>query len=178
MLALLAFSACLPENSSPKHSCLMGTFSLLHPLSFVENATFAISPNLSSQLQASSQIEPDLDENVRHLRIEDKAHAQASQSLELEDYEEGPSCPSATHLIIQGNEEFGLDVEWKSRVFPNITSFEAEIFFDTDLRLIWTHLQHVKTLILHLKTSVPEQGLLACMNAKDSMIQRILLSAI
>lgn len=73
---------------------------------------------------------------------------------------EGPSCPTAEYLKIQGNEEFGLDVEWKSRVFCNITSFETDIFFDQDLRQIWAHLPNsrVRRLILHLKTAIPEQA--------------------
>lgn len=73
-------------------------------------------------------------------------------------YEESVSCTSVSHLRIFGNDEFGLDIEWKSRVFCNIQSFETDIFFDADLRLIWTHLQGIRRLVLHLKTGVPEQA--------------------
>ncbi|XP_021958206.2 uncharacterized protein LOC110854115 [Folsomia candida] len=76
----------------------------------------------------------------------------------FDDYDQLPSCPTARHLRILGNDEFGLDVEWKSRVFCNITSFETDIYFDEDLRLIWLHMQRIRRLVLHIRTKVCEQA--------------------
>lgn len=72
--------------------------------------------------------------------------------------QERPSCPSAKYLRIHGNEEFMLNIEWKSEVFFNINSFETDVYFDQDLRFIWVHMQRIKTLILHLRCQIPEQA--------------------
>ncbi|CAL8134929.1 unnamed protein product [Orchesella dallaii] len=70
-----------------------------------------------------------------------------------------PSCCSnVKYLRIYSNDESMLDIEWKAGLFRNISSLETDIYFDQDLRLIWSHLQTLTELILHLKTMIPEQA--------------------